>query len=140
MEYRELKQRIINHYGENHQMAKTVEELTELIHVIARRLQSGEWDKVSLYEELAYVYAMLDQLKLIFTKEEAVSLYDFNRILHDEMLVKLKRTEQRMSKDTQTRQYAEWKEQQYCDITREKCSFCTLGPCGQRYEKEREHE
>lgn len=135
MEYRKLKQRIINHYGENHQLAKTVEELTELIHVIARRLQSGEWDKVSLYEEMADVYVMLDQLKLIFTKEEAVSLYDFNRILQDEMLVKLKRTEQRMSQDTQNREYAEWKERQYCDISREKCSFCTLDPCGQRYEK-----
>ena len=96
MEYKKLKQRIINHYGENHQLAKTVEELTELIHVIARRQQSGEWDKLTLYEELADVYVMLDQLKLIFTKEEAVSLHDFNRILQDEMLVKLKRTEQRM--------------------------------------------
>ena len=96
MEYRKLKQRIINHYGENHQLAKTVEELTELIHVIARRQQSGEWDKLTLYEELADVYVMLDQLKLIFTKEEAVSLHDFNRILQDEIRVKLKRTEQRM--------------------------------------------
>ena len=96
MEYRKLKQKIINHYGENHQLAKTVEELTELIPVIARRLQSGEWDKVSIYEELADVYAMLDQLKLIFTKEEAVSLHDFNSILQDEIQVKLKRTEQRM--------------------------------------------
>lgn len=140
MEYRKLKQRIINHYGENHQLAKTVEELTELIHVIARRMQSGEWDKIALYEELADVYAMLDQLKLIFTKEEAVSLHDFNRILQDEMLVKLKRTEQRMSRDTKKREYSEWKERQYCDITREQCSFCTLGLCGQRYEKEKQHE
>ena len=140
MEYRKLKQRIINHYGAEHQLAKTVEELTELIHVIARRLQSGEWDKISLYEELADVYAMLDQLKLIFTKEEAVSLHDFNRILQDEMLVKLKRTEQRMSQDTKNREYTEWKERQYCDISREQCGFCTLGPCGMRYEKEKQHE
>lgn len=35
MEYKKLKQRIINHYGENHQMAKTVEELTELIHTLS---------------------------------------------------------------------------------------------------------
>lgn len=140
MEYRELKQRIINHYGENHQLAKTVEELTELIHVIARRLQSGEWNKISLYEELADVYAMLDQLKLIFTKEEAVSLHDFNRILQDEMQVKLKRTEQRMSQDVKNREYAEWKERQYCDISREQCGFCTLGLCGMRYEKEKKNE
>ena len=140
MEYRKLKQKIINHYGENHQLAKTVEELTELIHVIARRLQSGEWDKVSIYEELADVYAMLDQLKLIFTKEEAVSLHDFNSILQDEIQVKLKRTEQRMSQDTKNREYTEWKERQYCDISREQCGFCTLGPCGQRYEKEKQHE
>ena len=85
MEYRKLKQQIINHYGADHQLAKAVEELTELIHVIARRQQSGQWDKVSLYEELADAYVMLDQLKLIFTKEEAVSLHDFNRILQDEM-------------------------------------------------------
>lgn len=90
MEYRKLKQQIINHYGADHQLAKAVEELTELIHVIARRQQSGQWDKVSLYEELADAYVMLDQLKLIFTKEEAVSLHDFNRILQDEMQVKLR--------------------------------------------------
>lgn len=140
MEYRKLKQRIMNHYGENHQLAKAVEELTELIHVIARRQQSGQWDKVSLYEELADAYVMLDQLKLIFTKEEAVSLHDFNRILQDEMLVKLKRTEQRMSKDTKNREYTEWKERQYCDISRDKCRFCTLGPCGMRYEKVNQNE
>ena len=101
MEYRELKQRIINHYGENHQLAKAVEELTELIHVIARRLQSGEWDKAAFCEEMADVYAMLDQLKLIFTKEEAVSMHDFNRILTDEIQLKLKRTEQRMHDNTE---------------------------------------
>ena len=96
MEQQKLKQKIIDHYGADHQLAKAVEELTELIHVIARRMQSGEWDKIALYEELADVYVMLDQLKLIFTKEEAVTLHDFNRILQDEMIVKLKRTEERM--------------------------------------------
>ena len=135
MEYRKLKQRIMNHYGENHQLAKAVEELTELIHVIARRQQSGQWDKVSLYEELADAYVMLDQLKLIFTKEEAVSLHDFNRILQDEMQVKLRRTEGRMT-TTRYVMSKTWADKQYCSFTREQCYFCTPGACGLRYEKE----
>ena len=138
MEYRKLKQKIINHYGENHQLAKTVEELTELIHVIARRQQSGEWDKLALYEELADVYVMLDQLKLIFIKEEAVSMHDFNRVLQDGMRVKLKRTEQRMEQnDWRKYRYRDiLQEQIRRDITREMCEFCTSGPCGQRDEQE----
>ena len=139
MEYRKLKQQIINHYGADHQLAKTVEELTELIHVIARRLQSGEWDKVSLYEELADVYVMLDQLKLIFTKEEAVTLKDFNKILSDDMQVKLRRTEGRMT-TTRYVMSKTWADKQYCSVTREQCSFCTPGACGLRYEKEKQHE
>lgn len=135
MEYRKLKQQIINHYGADHQLAKAVEELTELIHVIARRQQSGQWDKVSLYEELADAYVMLDQLKLIFTKEEAVSLHDFNRILQDEMQVKLRRTEGRMT-TTRYVMSKTWADKQYCSFTREQCSFCTPGACGLRYEKE----
>ena len=116
-----------------------MEELTELIHVIARRLQSGEWDKVSLYEELADVYVMLDQLKLIFIKEEAVTLKDFNKILSDDMQVKLRRTEGRMTTTRYVMQKT-WADKQYCSFTREQCSFCTPGVCGLRYEKEKQHE
>lgn len=94
-----LKMRIIDHYGANHQLAKTVEELTELIHVIARRLQSGRWDKIALYEELADVYVMLDQLKLIFcdSSEEDMLITQFDAILADEMKLKLERTKERMN-------------------------------------------
>lgn len=131
MNQQKIRQDIINHYGAGHQLAKVIEEQTELIHVIARRLQSGQWDKKALYEELADVYVMLDQLILIFTEEEAVSMHDFNKILQDEMQVKLKRTEQRMK---------QWKERFYCDISRENCGFCTPGPCGMRYEKVKKNE
>lgn len=96
MEYRELKQRIINHYGENHQLAKAIEEQTELIHVIARRLQSGKWDKAAFCEELTDVYAMLDQVRLIYCQENNIALGNLNTRLGHEMEAKLNRTEQQM--------------------------------------------
>lgn len=101
MEQLILKEKIIEHYGADHQLAKAVEEMTELIHVIARRMQSGHWDKMAFYEELADVYVMLDQVKLIFCKslDDMIDLDDFNRILADEILVKLNRTEQRMREE-----------------------------------------
>lgn len=101
MEQQILKEKIIEHYGADHQLAKAVEEMTELIHVIARRMQSGHWDKMAFYEELADVYVMLDQVKLIFCKsfDDMISLDDFDSILADEILVKLNRTERRMREE-----------------------------------------
>ena len=94
-------QSVIDHYGADHQLAKAVEEQTELVHVIARRLQSGEWDRTALYEELADVYVMLDQLKLIFCAEMAVELGVFNNKLDSHRRMKLRRTIQRMQEEKQ---------------------------------------
>jgi len=104
----ELKAKIIEHYGADHQLAKAVEELTELTHVIARRLQDKVWDENAFFEELADVYAMLDQVKLIFVEEVAKKKYDsaiFNNndvlsvvdiCLENAELQKMERTKKRM--------------------------------------------
>lgn len=99
MEYKKLKSKIIEHYGADHQLAKSVEELTEFIHVAARRLQSGQWNKVAFYEELADVYVVLDQVKLIFCEQEKIRMNEFENILADEIKLKLERTKERMVKD-----------------------------------------
>lgn len=101
MNRRKTLQSVIDHYGADHQLAKAVEEQTELVHVIARRLQSGEWDRNALYEELADVYVMLDQLKLIFCAEMAVELGVFNNTLDSHKRTKLRRTIQRMHEEKQ---------------------------------------
>lgn len=87
---------IIEYYGANHQLAKAVEEQTELIHVIARRQQSGKWDEGAFLEELADVYAMLEQLKLIYCSETDMTLQDFNNKLDRNSRLKMKRTVERM--------------------------------------------
>ena len=50
MIHKNTKKIVIEHYGADHQLAKAVEEQAELIHVIARRLQSKEWDAEAFYE------------------------------------------------------------------------------------------
>ena len=96
MKQQKTRQAIIDHYGTGHQLAKCIEEQTELIHVIARRLQSGQWDKMALFEELADVYVMLDQLKLICCAEMDMTLQKINNELDVNKRMKLKRTIQRI--------------------------------------------
>ena len=99
MIYGKTKRAIIEHYGADHQLAKAVEEQTELIHVIARRLQSKVWDTEAFYEELADVYAMLDQIKLIYSIENNVPLDVINHALDKRQRKKMNRTQTRMKKE-----------------------------------------
>lgn len=103
MNSRKTLQAVIDHYGADHQLAKAIEEQTELIHVIARRLQFGEggWNFVGFYEELADVYVMLDQLKLIYCAEMSMTLGDLNDRLDSCRQIKLKRTIKRMQGERQ---------------------------------------
>ena len=99
---RKTLQAVIDHYGADHQLAKTVEELTELIHVIARRQQSGVMrESTALFEEMADVYVMLDQLKLICCAEMDITLQKFNNVLDSHKRAKIKRTIQRMQEEKQ---------------------------------------
>lgn len=99
MIHKNTKKIVIEHYGADHQLAKAVEEQAELIHVIARRLQSKEWDAGAFYEELADVYAILDQVKMIFAKESNVSMEVLNKTLDKQHRKKMIRTYKRLQNE-----------------------------------------
>lgn len=101
MIHKNTKKIVIEHYGADHQLAKAVEEQTELIHVIARRLQSKVWDTEAFYEELADVYAMLDQVKIIFGLENNISLENINNTLNKNHRNKMNRTQRRMQENSE---------------------------------------
>ena len=59
--------KIIEHYGENHQMFKAAEELSELQTLILQDAnKNGKVPKSRIIEEIADVYVMLSQLKTIY--------------------------------------------------------------------------
>lgn len=58
---------IADHYGEEHQMLKAVEEMAELTQQIAKRI-SMQYSVNAYAEELADVAIMLEQLEYLFTK------------------------------------------------------------------------
>lgn len=59
-------------YGLELQMGKTVEELGELTAALGRKLTDAS--AVGLYEEIADVYNMLDQLCILLRCEDAVQV------------------------------------------------------------------
>ena len=99
MIHKNTKKIVIEHYGAEHQLAKAVEEQAELIYVIARRLQSKEWDAEAFYEELADVYAIIDQVKMIFAKESNVSMEVLNNTLDKCHREKMVRTYERLQNE-----------------------------------------
>ena len=99
MIHKKTKKIVIEHYGADHQLAKAVEEQAELVHVIARRLQSKVWDTEAFYEELADVYAILDQVKMIFANENNVSMEMLNNTLDVHHREKMVRTYKRLQNE-----------------------------------------
>ena len=67
---KQLKQ-IIGHYGPEAQKKKSIEELSELITLLARE-QTGRVKKEELIEEIADSYNMLDQMVMIYCIKEEV--------------------------------------------------------------------
>lgn len=59
--------KIAEHYGEEHQMLKAVEEMAELTQQIAKRI-SMQYSVNSYAEELADAAIMLEQLQYLFAK------------------------------------------------------------------------
>lgn len=55
----------IDHYGTEHQKRKAVEEMGELIVALARE-QDGRADRAAVAEEIADVWIMVEQLKIIY--------------------------------------------------------------------------
>lgn len=58
--------KIIDYYGEEKQIIKAIEEMSELQKELCKKLLDYEYDRYSLIEEIADVQIMLNQLKLIF--------------------------------------------------------------------------
>lgn len=72
-------EKILNHYGEEHQVYKLIEEMAELTVALLKQ------DKNNIHEELADVEIMLEQLKLMYfyndTTKEMKKLFKLNRQL-----------------------------------------------------------
>lgn len=96
MKMKQTLQSVIDYYGADHQLSKAIEEQAELIHVIARRLQSKEWDKQSFLEEFADVYVIFDQMKLIYCAETNTDMQKLNNELDKRKQYKMGRTMQRI--------------------------------------------
>jgi Ca2+-binding EF-hand superfamily protein len=62
---------ILGHYGPEAQKKKSIEELSELITLLARE-QTGRVKKEELIEEIADSYNMLDQMVMIYGIKEEV--------------------------------------------------------------------
>ena len=65
----------INHYGEDSQQLKAIEELSELIRALAR---CDDQDNIA--EEMADVRIMLDQLEIIFHNRDRVRQYELRKL------------------------------------------------------------
>ena len=57
---------IINYYGKDHQKMKAIEELSELIKAICKN------DVENIKEEIADVYIMLSQLRIIYRLDDKI--------------------------------------------------------------------
>lgn len=72
-------EKILKHYGEEHQVYKLIEEMAELTVALLKQ------DKNNIHEELADVEIMLEQLKLMYfyddTTKEMKKLFKLNRQL-----------------------------------------------------------
>ena len=90
---RESIQKILNHYGMEHQSLKCAEEMAEL-QVLILQDANSDYKKVpivDIVEEIADVYIMLEQVKLIYhiTDDDIKRIVDY----------KLKRTFFRMENE-----------------------------------------
>jgi NTP pyrophosphatase (non-canonical NTP hydrolase) len=65
-EVKEILQKAINTFGANQQIIKAMEELGELNTALARYFNTDKIDLNNIYEEIADVEIMCNQLRLIF--------------------------------------------------------------------------
>ena len=68
---REKLKKIIQRNGAYPQVSKAVEELIELSEVLIKDMNKGDLDKDGLYEEMADVLIMVEQLKIIYNIDTA---------------------------------------------------------------------
>lgn len=74
-------ERVTKHYGADHQLLKTAEELSELEREILGFLQGEQSRLANIIEEIADVEIMLSQVKYIFQCEKAVKDMTFKKLL-----------------------------------------------------------
>lgn len=79
----------VEHFGEDCQVIKAIEEMSELTHALTRHL-NGEMYAANVSEEMADVCIMLEQLKYIFDNNESVKRW---------MAFKLRRLRERIDKE-----------------------------------------
>lgn len=85
--------KIADHYGEEHQMLKAVEEMAELTQVIAKAIHGDtlhEWDYPG---ELADVLIMAEQLRYMYDKSDGVFDGRVERFIDAKLSRQLKRME-----------------------------------------------
>jgi hypothetical protein len=82
----------IEHYGEDHQVIKAMEELGELIAQLAKR--SNETGlRINLLNEIADASIMIEQLKIIFGQD----------LIHNIQIDKIQRLKSRIQEDLAAR-------------------------------------
>jgi len=85
---------IAEHYGEEHQMLKAVEEMAELTQVITKAIHGDtlhEWDYPG---ELADVMIMAEQLRYMYDKSDGVFDGRVERFIDAKLSRQLKRMEE----------------------------------------------
>lgn len=83
--------KIIDYYGEEKQIIKAIEEMSELQKELCKKLL-GKSDRDSLVEEIADVQIMLDQLKIIVSVDGLIQI-ELRTIMQN----KIDRTIERMN-------------------------------------------
>ena len=90
----DIERQAIEYYGEDSQIDKAIEEMSELIKALLkeRRAQCEIHEVTNVTEEMADVEIMMDQLKIIFNNSEQVELWKktklerlFHRIFGEEV-------------------------------------------------------
>ena len=92
-EQKAICHKIADHYGENHQMLKAVEEMAELTQAILKQ-RTCEWSYTAFVEELADVCIMLEQMLYFCEKNHGGSKY-----LAETIDAKLNRQLERMERE-----------------------------------------
>mgnify|MGYP003571472574 CR=1 FL=1 len=74
--YRRELLTIISYYGEQYQIDKAIEEMSELTQALIKARQDPDnLTEENVLEEVADVWVMIEQLKLIFKGQEVVEEY-----------------------------------------------------------------
>ena len=78
----------INKWGQSSQVIMAIEELSELSQALCKSFRQDDINRASVLEEMADVYIMLEQIRMIFCNEE--------HNLQTEIDIKLRRLQKRL--------------------------------------------